>query len=381
MKLSTAAQMIGLGVLVIAYQNCTPFQRLSATGGETTASSLDGSAPAVKSAPTYMTGVYRWGAPDGTGKVDQFEHWLGGQVSLAEDFQAGDSWANSTGNGWQLGPWHWWKIARPDRRVILNIPILPGAWDKSGTSDDPTPKSLAACAAGDYDAHWRQFADNLTSSWGDLGEVYLRVGHEMDGGWYTWRAQQGSGDEQNFAGCFKAIVKAMRAEKPLASFKYVYNPTTLFWSKQYLIDTYPGDDYVDVVGLDIYDQTWALNTYPYPDDCDSTCRTTRQTNAWNAQVWTLDTIRDFAIEHGKPFAIPEWGLVTRSDGHGGGDNPVYMKNMIDFIQNPANKVLFHVYFDVQASDGSHQISTGGNQDYVTPFSASTQMFKAAFGTN
>lgn len=238
--------------------------------------------------------------------------------------------------------------------------------------------SLAACANGDYDVHWRQLAQNLTSAWGSLPNVYLRVGHEMDGGWYSWRAQQGQGDEVNFAGCFRAVVKAMRSEKPDATSKFVYNPSNTLWSQSYLNDTWPGDAFVDVVGLDFYDQNWGTGTYPYPSPCDQACQTAHQTNSWNANVGILNMTRDFAKAHGKPFAIPEWGTCFLGDGHGGNDNPFYMQKMAGFIKDPSNNVLFHVYFDVQAPDGGYQISTGKNLDYTTPFVQSGQIFKTSF---
>ena len=74
-----------------------------------------------------MTGVYRWGAPNGPGQVDKFSTWLGGSVTMAEDFQAGDTWSNSKGAGWQLGPWHNRMNLDPNRRFILNIPIIPSS--------------------------------------------------------------------------------------------------------------------------------------------------------------------------------------------------------------------------------------------------------------
>ena len=54
-------------------------------------------------------------------------------------------------------------------------------------------------------------------------------------------------------------------------------------------------------------------------------------------------LRDFAAAHGKPMAFPEWGLLVRSDGHGGGDNPYFIQKMHDFFMDPANNVVFHAY--------------------------------------
>jgi hypothetical protein len=253
--------------------------------------------------------------------------------------------------------------------------MVPGGWDlagpdgKVGTSDD---LSLAKCGAGQYDDNWRNLANDL--AYYGLHWAYLRLGWEMDGGWYAWRAQQGQGNEASYASCFRRIVQVMRAAQPANQWKFVFNTAGSWWDKSYLDAVWPGDAYVDIVAIDVYDQSWVANTYPYPSLCDDACRLARQQTAWNSAAWFLYAIRDFAAAHGKPMAIPEWGVTTRSDGHGGGDSPYYVQKMHDFIMDPANRVVFHAYFDVNAPDGAHQISG------ATDFPKSAALFKQLFGT-
>ena len=75
------------------------------------------------------------------------------------------------------------------------------------------------------------------------------------------------------------------------------------------------------------------------------------------------------------MALPEWGVATRSDGHGGGDNSYYIQNMHDFIVNPANSVAFQAYFDVNASDGAHELSPADGQ---TAFPNAAALFRKLF---
>jgi hypothetical protein len=311
-------------------------------------------------------GVYRWDAPGGPRNVDAFEGWLGKPVQLGEAFEARDTWDNIDGAAWQLGPWSQWVRAKPGRNLVLGVPMMPTA---AGVS-------LDNCAAGQYDAHWQKLANQL--AYYGLHWAYLRLGWEMDGSWYAWGAPQGSGREASFAGCFRRIVQTMRAAQPANQWKFVWNPTATWTNASYLTATWPGDPYVDVVGIDLYDQSWVPNTYPYPNPCDSACRLARQQTAWNDHASYLQTMRNFALAHGKLLAIPEWGLYTRPDGHGGGDNPYYIQKMYEFISNPANSVLFHVYFDVKASDGDHHIS-GLDQPTAFPQAAAKhrQLFGAA----
>ncbi len=76
---------------------------------------------------------------------------------------------------------------------------------------------------------------------------------------------------------------------------------------------YPGDEFVDYVGVDVYDLSWADNTYPYPEDCSADCRLKRQKAAWQnifSSKFGLAFWSGFAAEHGKPLSLPEWGSGT-----------------------------------------------------------------------
>jgi hypothetical protein len=311
-------------------------------------------------------GVYRWEAPAGPANVDAFELWLGKPVQLALAYEARDTWDNIDGAAWQLLPWSQWVRAKAGRNLVLSVPMLPS----SGSV------SLANCAAGQYDAYWRNLANDL--AYYGLHWAYLRLGWEMDGDWYAWGAPQGSGREASFAGCFRRIVTTMRAAQPASQWKFVWNPTATWTDPAWLNATWPGDAYVDVVGLDLYDQSWVTNTYPYPSTCDAACRVARQQTAWNSHAWYLQTMRNFAVAHAKPFALPEWGVVARTDGHGGGDNPYYIQKMYEFIADPGNYVQFSVLFDVNAPEANYHLS-GLDAPTVFPQAAASfrQLFAAA----
>jgi hypothetical protein len=260
-------------------------------------------------------------------------------VDFATAFNGSIDWTYINGPAWQLDPWSQWVKARPGRNLSYAIAMFP----------QNIGGSLASCAAGQYDAHYRTLASNLASR--GLLSAYLRPGWEMDGNWYPWSAPAGSGKEASFAGCFRRVVQVMRQAQPANQWKFVFNPTDIAWpNATYLEALWPGEAYVDVVGVDSYDQSWWPNTYPYPSTCDAACRLQRQKTAWSHRVSRLNTLRDFAIKHGrKPMGFPEWGLVNRKEsGAGGLDNPYYIQKMYEFITDPANNVVMHAYFDVNA---------------------------------
>lgn len=87
------------------------------------------------------------------------------------------------------------------------------------------------------------------------------------------------------------------------------------------------------------------------------------------------TIRYFGLGSIESLiAIGEWGVWNKGDGHGGGDNPLFIQGMYDFITNPQNNVLFQCYFDVFALDGDHQLSNVN----TTNFPDSSALFERLF---
>jgi hypothetical protein len=194
----------------------------------------------------------------------------------------------------------------------------------------------------------------------------------------------GSGKEASYAGCFRRIVQAMRQEQPANQWKFVFNVTDNDWANMTWIESvWPGDAYVDVVGVTGYDQSWIPGSYPYPSACDAGCRLTRQQTSWDHKLWHLLSLRNFAAARGKPLAFPEWGMLIRSDGQGGGDSPYFVQKMHDFFTDPANNVVFHAYtntsrasYDSRLTDPTSQDSPGG----PTQLPNGAARYKSLFGT-
>jgi hypothetical protein len=323
--------------------------------------------------------VYRGPAPYGPrDRNAPFAAWLGLPAVWGEDFQPREDWDNVRGGGWQLQPWSQWKKAVPKRRLVLTVSILPGGWDRSGPKrgmDSGKAVSLEAGARGDYNQYFQVLAENLVKV--DLGDSILRLGHEFNGGWYTWRAKD---HEEGYAGYWRQIVKTMRAVAG-GKFKFDFNPNCGFG--QFPAEkAYPGDEYVDYIGVDVYDQSWLPATYPIPADATAEEILKRQKKVWNDLLngnHGLLFWRDFAKTHGKPLSLPEWGIWIRKDGHGGGDNPYFIEQMHKFIMDPNNNVAYHCYFDFTGGEAHHQLSPGPDGTYITDFPQSATKFRELFG--
>ena len=172
----------------------------------------------------------------------------------------------------------------------------------------------------------------------------------------AWAATTPSA-EANFAAYFQQIVTAMRAV-PGENFRFVWNPDAgAFTQSGYSVAAaYPGNAYVDVIGLDAYDQSWATPQTP--------------ANAWSSTTLpALTAARQFASAEGKPLALTEWGVIIRSDGHGLGDDPSYINQMVSWMENGANNVTYETYFDYNPSGLDSQITGGLFPNSLAAFSA------------
>jgi hypothetical protein len=212
---------------------------------------------------------------------------------------------------------------------------------------------LADGANGDYNNYFVALAENLVNA----GEenAYLRLGWEFDGGWYAWSATTPTA-EANFAEYFRQIVKSMRSI-PGENFKFVWNPDAAAFGGELGYNValaYPGNEYVNYIGIDAYDQTWVTPQTPE--------------NEWNETTFPeLTAAAQFAQTQGIALAIPEWGVATRSDGHGLGDDPLYVNNMIAWMLNPENGVAYESYFDYDGTAQSDAITDGNFPDSLAAF--------------
>ncbi|GAB6901749.1 hypothetical protein JCM9957A_48390 [Kineosporia succinea] len=281
-------------------------------------------------------GVFCCWSPDG---VRDFGDWAGRDVQYVVDFSLRRTWNDIANPFDQLKSWQ-----DEDYRIVFGLAMLP--------EDDSLDVSLAAGARGDYDEYYRTLAQNLVAY--GQGDAVLRLGWEFNLG--SWRWHPGEADD--FIAYWRRVVTTMRAvpgAEGLAFDWNVNNGGNTYDSTRF----YPGRDYVDYVGVDVYDISWAKGTYPYPDTCSTTCRRQRQAKAWNDTYDSRYGLRfwsRFAARQGKPMSLPEWGLWERPDGHGGGDNPYFIERMHEFIADPANNVAYQAYFEYDVKpDGNHRL--------------------------
>jgi hypothetical protein len=196
----------------------------------------------------------------------------------------------------------------PDRSLIVSQCMSAPGWD------------LAVAAAGGHDADYISAAQNLAPYADRI--ISIRIGWEMNVTGYPWTAG-GAGSNQtpaNYIATFRRMSNYMRE---------MCGPDVLIdWCPLFGTDPtawYPGDEYCDVIGMDIYAQT----AFP---------------QSWASMYESAGGLRwleGFASAHGKFLSIPEWGC-DRNNAAG----VDFISNMARWMKRPrANRFLYQSFWN------------------------------------
>ena len=135
----------------------------------------------------------------------------------------------SRGNGFQLLG----AAQSPGRELIWSIPLT-----MKGTP-------LSDVVRGLRDAEFRFGARAIAES---QPTPIIRIGREMNGDWFAWAA---AGHEADYIAAYRRVAEIFREALPGFSFDWCAN-----WGPNDIPAdlAYPGDDFVDTIGLDVYDR-------------------------------------------------------------------------------------------------------------------------------
>lgn len=267
----------------------------------------------------------RPGCPGARQDVPAFEKWVGRRLDVALDFFSDVSWAHIRNVGWWAKCW-----AGSSVLPVFSLPMLP-----SGSMGD-----LDAGADGRFDAVFKDVARQLRAA--GIRRAIIRPGWEFNGDWYAWRAQ---GRADTWVRYWIRIVEAMRSVPDL-ELLFDWCPN-VGMQKIAPEEVYPGDQYVDIIGMDAYNNLAGIKD---PRQRWRLLRDMPFGLAWHA---------GFAIKRGKPMSFPEWGTGLDVKGEGGGDDEYYVCQMAGWIKRHSRHVLYHAYWDERASfnarisDGQH----------------------------
>ena len=226
-----------------------------------------------------QNGVY---VGTGKGSLDAYEAWAGGAPANTLDYLNNNSWSEFASSI----PWALEVAKATGLSSVWSVPLT--VW---GTS-------LEQVASGAYNSYFLKAAQALAQSKPSAdGSIYVRLGWEFNSSWMPWAA---AGHEQAFIKAFQDVVTVFRSVSD--NFKFVWD-VNQGASQIDPAKAYPGDKYVDVVGMDTYYNT----AYDNPNPIEAF--------KWKvAQPYGLQWQQDFAAAHGKATAISEWGVENGSSG-------------------------------------------------------------------
>jgi hypothetical protein len=267
-------------------------------------------------------GVYLGAGCTGSKKLVGYEAWLGRRVDQVIEFLSWEVLRKRM--TWGVSCWK-----KAGRQVVYSLPMLPP--DRSAT--------LAQGANGRFDDLYRHYAELLVRA--GYSQSIIRIGWEFNAKWYAWDASQ---DPEAWIAYWRRIASTMRGV-PGAAFKFDWCPAAS--AKGFVADrAYPGDDVVDIVGLDYYNTTIDKNA-DTPE-----LRWQARMNMQHGLKWQ----RDFARSHRKPMSLPEWGTGVHKQWGGPPDDPYFIDGMADWIEN--NAVAYHGYWEHKSKDYATRMADG-----------------------
>ncbi len=188
-----------------------------------------------------------------------------------------------------------------------------------------------------YCAHLDVIADYVKQV---EGPVLFRPLHENTGSWFWWG--KAFCDAETYKSVYKFTVEYLRDEKKVHNLLYLYGPGSEAASLEEYEERYPGDEYVDLVGFDTYDNN------PVPDSEGYTFLTSFEN--------TLKLTDTFAKEHKKLMAVTETGMSSVKSGgipETGNRRPEWYTEMLDIMTKPEYDCCYFMLWSNYARSGGY----------------------------
>lgn len=148
---------------------------------------------------------------------------------------------------------------------------------------------------GDLNDVYRAYLDRMADFGLRIAQddipLIVRLYHECDGNWFWWGA--GCCSAPQYKNLYRYTVEYLRDVRGVHNFLYAWSPDGPVTSAEAYAMRYPGDAYVDIVGVDMYHRD------PAPSD------------TFLASLdETLSVIGAFAAAHDKILAVTETGILA-----------------------------------------------------------------------
>ncbi len=188
-----------------------------------------------------------------------------------------------------------------------------------------------------YRAHLDLIADYVSQV---KGPVLFRPLHENTGSWFWWG--KAFCDAETYKSVYKYTVEYLRDEKDVHNLLYLYGPGSEAATQEEYEERYPGDEYVDLVGFDTYDNN------PAPDEEGYTFLQSFEN--------TLKLTDEFAKAHNKLMAVTETGMSSVKTGgipETGNRRPQWYTEVLDIMTKPEYDCCYFMLWSNYARSGGY----------------------------
>jgi beta-mannanase len=195
----------------------------------------------VPNTGSVLLGVSTPNAPYDMSELDVFERDAGKRAGVVMYFQG---WAYD-----EFNPNLAASVAA--RGSIPEITWEP--WDYKLGADQPA-YALGRIIDGSHDAYITRWAQGAKAFGGPL---LMRFAHEMNDRQYPWSEQVNGNQPGQYAAAWRHVVQIFRAVGA-NNVSWIWAPNVSYQGTTPLAGLYPGDDYVDWIGVDGYNGGTAL---------------------------------------------------------------------------------------------------------------------------
>jgi hypothetical protein len=239
--------------------------------------------------------------------------------------------------------YHYPSVDRINKVVLAGyIPMITLEDHFVNTNAGARQPNLYSIVEGHFDSFLGYWAHHIKQV---KGTVLLRILHEFNGDWYPWCTVNNDRDPFLVAKAFRYIHNIFK-ENNVTNVKFIWCPNSLSSPQEswnFIMDAYPGDEYVDFVALDVYN------------------------GAGDGALWR--SFRKEASENyfmltqklpNKPLLICETASRERRVGEHGQNKGEWIRQMSEALKSDMSKFRLLAWFDeketfkVNSSPGSKE---------------------------
>lgn len=199
-------------------------------------------------------------------------------------------------------------------------------WVAGGSVEQPD-FTLARLIGGSFDDYLREWGEQL-SRWGK--PVMLRFAHEMNGNWYPWGESVNGNRPGEFVAAWRHVHDVVTAASRSSNLQWVWSPNESYDGGQPFAELYPGDGFVDVLGIDAYNwgdsESWSQWRSP-------------------AEMFAEALAQFRLLAPDKPMLVAETGCAVS-----GGSRPEWFGQLVRYLKAEPEVTGFVVFEDPADAD-------------------------------